>query len=142
LEVPRLDLAWERRFGRFQLGHGSELVPFRLAVAFALIAAIVIPDGAVDHAPVLCPFRLMTGRPCPACGLTRSWIALMHGNLRESIAFHPLGPLTVMAAILVVLGVHQRFPGLIRLINTRPVLAGGAAIVLAVWVVRFFTVRW
>lgn len=29
-----------------------------------------------------CPFALMTGRPCPLCGLTRDVGALWHGDLR------------------------------------------------------------
>ena len=36
---------------------------------------------------------------CPGCGLTRSWVALMHGNLADSIREHPLGPITVVVAL-------------------------------------------
>lgn len=30
--------------------------------------------------PVLCPFRAMTGVPCPLCGSTRAFTLLMHGD--------------------------------------------------------------
>ena len=40
-----------------------------------------------------CPSVLLFNRPCPACGLTTSWTALMHGDLSASLAAHPLGPL-------------------------------------------------
>jgi hypothetical protein len=43
--------------------------------------------------------RLATGRPCPTCGLTRSWQAATHGRWRESADWHPLGPLTVAGAM-------------------------------------------
>ena len=36
--------------------------------------------------------------PCPSCGLTRSWQAAGHGRLRDAVRFHPLGPLTMLAA--------------------------------------------
>jgi hypothetical protein len=39
----------------------------------------------------LCGVKLFIGLNCPGCGLTRSFAALMHGHLRESIDFHPLG---------------------------------------------------
>jgi hypothetical protein len=40
-----------------------------------------------------CPSVLMFDRPCPGCGLTTSWSALLHGNLPLSLAAHALGPL-------------------------------------------------
>ena len=40
-----------------------------------------------------CPSVLLFDRPCPACGLTTSWTALIHGDLGASLAAHPLGPL-------------------------------------------------
>jgi hypothetical protein len=54
---------------------------------------IVLPASLPAHLPVLCPFRALTGLPCPSCGLTRSFIALGHLQLGESLAYHPLGPL-------------------------------------------------
>lgn len=46
-----------------------------------------------------CPFRMMTGLPCPGCGLTRATIALLHLNLHEALALHPFSPLALAAAI-------------------------------------------
>ena len=37
--------------------------------------------------------------PCPGCGLTRSCVAFLHGRVRESLAWHPAGPLHVVAAV-------------------------------------------
>jgi hypothetical protein len=71
----------------------------RTIASAALVGAVLLPDRAVRDGPVLCLFRRITGRPCPSCGLTRSWQALGHGRLGDSIAFHPLGPLTVIAAL-------------------------------------------
>lgn len=41
--------------------------------------------------PELCSMRRFLGVPCPACGLTRSIVLLMHGDLRGSLAMHRLG---------------------------------------------------
>ena len=117
----------------------SALAPYRLLAALALLAALVIPDGALDHAPVTCPFRLLTGLPCPTCGLTRSWIALAHGDLSGSVSLHPLGPITVVAAVLFVLGVHARYPAVAARLRSRPLLAAAAAVWIAVWLVRLQT---
>jgi hypothetical protein len=39
--------------------------------------------------PVVCPFRWITGLPCPACGATHAFAALLNGHLAASLAFHP-----------------------------------------------------
>ncbi len=40
-----------------------------------------------------CPMVILFDRPCPGCGLTTSWCALLHGRFGESFRAHPLGPL-------------------------------------------------
>jgi len=41
--------------------------------------------------PGLCMMRQLTGVPCPGCGLTRSIVSAVHGELRESFFHHRLG---------------------------------------------------
>lgn len=38
----------------------------------------------------LCFFRFYTGLPCPGCGLTRAFLALLRGDWRGSFRYHPL----------------------------------------------------
>jgi hypothetical protein len=114
---------------------------YRLIAAFALVAAVVIPVGVVQHGPILCPFRLVTGLPCPGCGLTRSWIYFMHGDLGQSLYFHPLGPISLIVAALFVLGVHKRFPRLWEWLQSPPVLKVIASVWIIVWLMRIGTFR-
>ena len=37
----------------------------------------------------VCAFKRMTGQPCPLCGLTRAFGALMRGDIRSALAYHP-----------------------------------------------------
>ncbi len=39
-----------------------------------------------------CPSVLLLDRPCPGCGLTTSWTALLHGELALAFHAHALGP--------------------------------------------------
>jgi hypothetical protein len=70
--------------------------------------AFVIPQAVVEGGPVVCPFRLATGLPCPGCGLARSWVALAHGDLETSLARHPFGPLLFALALAAVAAVGWR----------------------------------
>jgi hypothetical protein len=51
------------------------------------------------NGPVLCPFRLATGLPCPFCGMTRSLVALGQGRLDASFDLAPLGPFVSLVAV-------------------------------------------
>ncbi|MGC4933871.1 DUF2752 domain-containing protein [Gordonia sp. DT30] len=61
--------------------------------------ACALPSAGIEHGPILCPFRLVTGLPCPGCGLTRAWVYACHGDWAQSFAAHPFG-LPMVAAVL------------------------------------------
>jgi hypothetical protein len=44
-----------------------------------------------------CPFRAITGIPCPTCGSTHAAIALMHGRLGAALGANPLAALAGIA---------------------------------------------
>lgn len=47
-----------------------------------------------------CAFRQRFGIPCPACGLTRSVIMSLHGQLAGAIGMNPAGPLVMLGTVL------------------------------------------
>jgi len=76
----------------------SAVTPSRLAFGAVLVATAVSPDW-LAALPTLCPFRWVTGLPCPGCGLTRSVVAAAHGDVGQALVFHPLG-LAVLLTLL------------------------------------------
>jgi hypothetical protein len=65
-----------------------------LSGVFAASVLLPLPasaTGQIGHLPSVCLFYNLTGLPCPGCGLTRSFVCLGHGHLRESLYWHPLG---------------------------------------------------
>lgn len=109
--------------------------PTRRLAALAIAAAWLLPPRLAAGGPVLCPFRRATGLPCPACGLTRSWAAALHGRPGASLRHHPLGLLALGTALAYAARLDER-PG-----HGPDVRPGGAwpAVVgawLAVWVAR------
>ena len=66
------------------------LVP---AAALALCASFALSGSQAANGPVVCPFRLATGLPCPGCGLTRAFVATAHGRFMDAFAYNLFGPL-------------------------------------------------
>jgi len=75
----------------------SQLLWFGFWMAITSIGAVLTPDKSGHgthqqlHLPP-CPSVLLFDRPCPGCGLTTSWTALIHGQFAYAFHAHPLGP--------------------------------------------------
>lgn len=54
-----------------------------------------------------CPYKAMSGIDCPGCGMQRSFIALLRGNMAESFALYPA--LIPFLLTLVFLLLHLKF---------------------------------
>jgi len=90
--------------GSFQsFGVRVASVAFRPAtlVLLGLIVGSLLPLPWLTAGPSLCPFKLATGLPCPGCGLTRSAVALLHGDPMTSLFFHPLGAPIIAVAVVI-----------------------------------------
>ncbi len=109
--------------------------PTRRLAAAAILGAFLVPTAVAGRGPVLCPVRRATGLPCPACGLTRSWSAALHGRPVASLRFHPLGILALAGAGAYGAGLDRRLDGVTRdrAQAAWPLIVGAW---LAVWLVR------
>lgn len=75
-------------------------------LAFVLILTPEGDGGEINltiwglRVPTICWLKTMLDVPCAACGLTRSFVLLVHGNWNASIQQHPFGPAVLGFAIL------------------------------------------
>lgn len=84
-----------------------------------------------------CLVKIATGRPCPACGMTRASLRALHGDLRGSVDLHPLALPAAFAlgvAVLLALALPPQHPLWERFV--RRVLAVFAVAFVAVWAAR------
>ncbi len=51
----------------------------------------------------LCPFKLLSGLPCPGCGITKSLLYIYKGDLLQSLSYHLFGPATFVFCLLIIL---------------------------------------
>ncbi|WAC56270.1 DUF2752 domain-containing protein [Gordonia sp. SL306] len=101
----------------------------------ALGLATVLGPQVVDRGPILCPFLRITGLPCPACGLTRSWVALGHGDVGSAFSFNAFGPLFMLVvAVVTVVAIGSLVTGRPALTQVQRTLTSPVALaVLVVW---------
>jgi len=74
----------------------------RLRMAGLLSGLLVAGAFANPLRPLpidLCGFRMLTGLPCPTCGLTRALCRAIQGDFAGSLAVHPAG--VIVLAIMV-----------------------------------------
>lgn len=87
----------------------GDLLLFLLWAAMVLTAAWLTPDpsGHGTHRQLglpPCAFNVATGKLCPSCGLTTSFTAIAHLDLRAAAQAHALGPL--LFGLMAVLAVY------------------------------------
>ncbi len=68
------------------------------AFLFVLVVGLILWANA--HQIRLCPIYRLFHRPCPGCGLTRAFLLLFQGKLRQSLAYHPLALPLLLSSLL------------------------------------------
>ena len=86
---------------RLKTGLGGVALLASLALARGLATASPSSVQVAGHElPVVCPSRLLFGVNCPGCGMTRSVLLTLGGDLRGALDVNPAGPFLVVALIL------------------------------------------
>lgn len=131
-----------RRFGRATL----------LGMAAALVVVFVValrlspdPRGYGTHqqlglAP--CVFQMMSGYPCPACGMTTCFTYFVRGEFRQAARANPAGMvLAACGALLVPWCLWSAWIGRLWLVSDPVAVGGGLAISLAILITVVWLVR-
>jgi hypothetical protein len=92
-------------FSRGRLSHWVVLAACGAIFSGALLLSPVSPASShltlfTWELPSTCSFHNLTGLPCPGCGLSRSIVAAVHGDLAGSWEYHRLGALTLFYIVL------------------------------------------
>jgi hypothetical protein len=104
---------------------------FSSGLLIALLAAAVL----LLYWKIGCPFRALTGIPCPGCGMTRSFLSLFHLDFHDAFLYHPMFPAFLLLPILLLIHLARH-----RAARKRQGLPPGAANLNAA-IGAFFTNR-
>ena len=70
-----------------------------LTLAFPYFIMLQNEHAHLETAQSFCPFKMLTGFPCPGCGITKSLVLLYKGDIAGSLFYHIFGPITVIFCI-------------------------------------------
>jgi hypothetical protein len=74
-----------------------------LTIIIPLVFMLTDGDNHLETAQSLCPLKLLSGFPCPGCGITKSIVYLYEGDLWRSLSFHIFGPFVILFSILTII---------------------------------------
>lgn len=100
-------------------------------VAIGVLAALLLLDI------YKCPFKAITGIPCPGCGMTRAVLHACKGDFREAFRYHPLWIVAVPLVIVEILNEMGIIKIPRKLNNVILVIAG--VLLLVVYIIRLCT---
>lgn len=102
--------------------------------ALSCIGVLFVAWLALYLLDIGCVFRLMTGIPCPGCGMTRAWLAALRLDFAAAIAYHPLFWAVPIAFLLAFVREETTSGKVKRGIDI--VIAVLCVLVISVWIVR------
>ncbi|HEX8563809.1 MAG TPA: DUF2752 domain-containing protein [Flavobacterium sp.] len=73
-----------------------------LTLVFPFFLMLATTGSHLESEQSLCPFKLLTGFPCPGCGITKSLVFLYEGDLGKSLHYHILGPFVVLFSVFII----------------------------------------
>lgn len=123
------------------MGKVDKMMPyvFPLILVGALILYYLVNPSQTNF-PIQCPWRLLTGTQCPACGFQRALYALMHGNPFEALQYNYFFVFSVPYALLAIIATWYNyqhiFDGLRVWVYHRITLKAYVTLYFGWWLVR------
>jgi len=85
-----------RSLQSFKTPENSYLVRLILCAGILIFIFLYKPqllEGDGGFKLIICPFRNLTGLPCPGCGMTRGVHFIAHGYFLKGLSMNPFSPL-------------------------------------------------
>ena len=119
----------------------DKIMPYAFPVILVLLGIFYyyVNPSSQGH-PIQCPWHVLTGTQCPACGSQRALNALVHGHFYQALSYNYFFILSIPYALVSVLvswyNVGHRLDGLKRIAFHPITLKAYVFIFFAWWIIR------
>ena len=111
--------------------------PLFLVIIFILYYLV---DPSQINFPIQCPWRLLTGAQCPACGMQRALHSLLHGDFYEALRFNYFFVFSIPYALLAIIStwynINHVFDKLRAFVYHRNMLKSYIVLYFCWWIIR------
>ena len=115
----------------------NQIVKDVLELKWAIICLAIYYMFTHEVFLTFCPMVILTGLPCPGCGLTRSIIYLLTGQFDRSFAFSPFAIFWILLGIWFV---YERYVEGKKVKGIYPLIGCLCVAMIAYYVYRMYTV--
>ncbi|SCW32189.1 Protein of unknown function [Ruminococcaceae bacterium YRB3002] len=110
-------------------------------ISFAVVLGVIVTLGVFAVLGIYnCPMKLLFGLPCPLCGITRAFTAVIKLDFKEAFYYHPLWP--VIAVVIIAETLNELSVVKIPQKANNIALIIVAAMLLVCYVIRLVTGTW
>ena len=105
---------------------------------FVIILICTAYIFVIDTLNIGCPFRWLTGIPCPTCGITRAYVSFFSLDFKGAFLNHPL---FWLLPILLFIGIHKD-TNMLKFLSKKTkllILIAGAVLFIVVYFIRLFS---
>ena len=74
-----------------------------MALVIPFLLSLSNQNHHLDTDQSLCPLKMLTGFPCPSCGITKSMVYCYEGNFAKSLQYHVLGPFAILFCVFMII---------------------------------------
>lgn len=112
---------------------------FPLVVMGGLVLYYLV-NPLQSNFPIQCPWRLLTGTQCPACGFQRALNTLLHGDLYDALRYNYFFIFSIPYALMVIVATwynrHHMFDRLHAFVYHRITLRAYIVMYFSWWIIR------
>ena len=80
----------------------------KLLIIAGAVLTLAIPfvlwqeNSHIETDQSLSPFKMVTGFPCPGCGITKSFVSIYQGDVVKSFSYHLFGPIAFVLCFILI----------------------------------------
>ena len=119
----------------------DKIMPYVFPVTLiGILILYYLVNPLQSNFPIQCPWHMLTGTQCPACGFQRALYSLLHGNIIDALSYNYFFIFSIPYALLAIVATwynyNHVFDGLRTFVYHRLTLQTYIVLYFGWWIIR------